>query len=62
MSTKPPCTLTDRDGTFYILRRVVDALTAAGETNLVDRFLRHAALCQCHRQVAELASEFVEVE
>jgi hypothetical protein len=50
MATKPPCTLTDRDGIFYILRRVVGALTAAGQTDLVDRFLRHAALCQCRRQ------------
>jgi hypothetical protein len=41
---------------------VVDALTAAGQTNLVDKFLRHAVLCRCRRQVAELASEFVEVE
>jgi hypothetical protein len=62
MPAKPPCTLTDRDATFYILRRVVDALRAAGETNLVDKFLRYAALCQCRRQVAELAREFVDVE
>jgi hypothetical protein len=62
MSAKPLCTLTDRDGTFYILRRVATALTAAGQSNLVDKFLRYAALCQCRRQVAELAREFVDVE